>query len=84
MGAFVERRLVAAAAAAAAAPAARSRLAEARGRAAAMRGEDGELLADVCGAAVGAVRLLSASDELLEVRLALHADVLVDRHRKQI
>ena len=37
--------------------------------------------ADVRGAAVGAVRLLAVSHELLEVRLAGHAHVLVDRHR---
>jgi RimJ/RimL family protein N-acetyltransferase len=43
--------------------------------------EHGELLAHVRGAAVRAGRLLVAPDELLEVRLALHAHVLVDRHR---
>src|SRR5215211_7166566 len=43
--------------------------------------EDRELLAHVRGGAVGAVRLLAVADELLEVRLALHADVFVDRHR---
>ena len=32
------------------------------------------------GAAVGTRRLRVSADELLEVRLALHADVLVDRH----
>src|SRR4051794_40002100 len=47
----------------------------------AVPGEDRELLAHVRRRAVRAVRLLAASDELLEVRLALHADVLVDRHR---
>ena len=46
-----------------------------------MRCEDGELLAHVLGAAVRTVRLLAVPDELLEVRLALHADVFVDRHR---
>src|SRR5919109_1008247 len=45
--------------------------------------EDRELLAHVRGGAVGAVRLLAVPDELLEVRLALHADVLVDRHRER-
>jgi hypothetical protein len=45
-----------------------------------VRGEDGELLADIDGAAFGAIGLLTVPDELLEVRLALHADVLVDRH----
>ena len=34
-------------------------------------------------AAVGAVRRLAVPDELLEVRLALHADVFVDRHRSR-
>src|SRR5689334_15878240 len=47
----------------------------------AVRREDGELLAHVRGGAVRAVRLLAVADELLEVRLALHADVFVDRHR---
>src|SRR5438094_5235355 len=47
----------------------------------AVRCEDGELLAHVLGAAVRTVRLLAVPDELLEVRLALHADVFVDRHR---
>src|SRR6266540_1226216 len=52
------------------------------GRAAldAVRGKDGELLADVPGAAVRAVRLLAHRHELLVVGLALHADELVDRH----
>src|SRR5437879_4070549 len=43
--------------------------------------KDRELLAHVCAGAFRTVRLLAVSDELLEVRLALHADVLVDRHR---
>src|SRR3954470_5287767 len=43
--------------------------------------EHGELLAHVHGAAVGAVGIVTVADELLEMRLALHADVLVDRHR---
>src|SRR6266542_2070047 len=47
----------------------------------AVRREHRELLADVRGSTVGAVRLLAVPDELLEVRLALHADVLLDRHR---
>src|SRR5207247_8832604 len=41
--------------------------------------EHGELLAHVLGAAVRTVGVVSVPDELLEVRLALHADVLVDR-----
>src|SRR5436309_7669071 len=55
--------------------------AEAWLRGGAVSGEHGELLPHVRGAAVGARRLLVAPDELLEVRLALHAHVLVDRHR---
>src|SRR5919201_3542936 len=47
----------------------------------AVRCEDRELLAHVRRAAVRAVGFLAVPDELLEVRLALHADVLVDRHR---
>src|ERR687883_518459 len=43
--------------------------------------EHGELLAHVLGAAVRTVGVVPVPDELLEVRLALHADVLVDRHR---
>jgi hypothetical protein len=46
-----------------------------------MGGEDRKLLSDVGRAALGAVGLLAHPNELLEVRLALHADVLVDRHR---
>src|SRR3954470_10678645 len=49
----------------------------------AVRREDRELLAHVRGGAVRAVRLLAVPDELLEVRLALHADVFVDRHRER-
>src|SRR5919206_1841811 len=48
---------------------------------AAVHREDGELPPHVRGAAVRAVRLLAVADELLEVRLALHADVFVERHR---
>src|SRR5207249_1442571 len=43
----------------------------------AVRCEDGQLLAHIRGGAVLTVRLLAVPDELLEVRLALHADVLV-------
>ena len=49
----------------------------------AMNREGGELLRDVRRGAVRAGDLLVAADELLEVRLALHADVLVDRHGPQ-
>jgi hypothetical protein len=42
--------------------------------------EDGELLPHVRGAAVRAVRIVTVPDELLEVRFALHAHVLVNRH----
>jgi hypothetical protein len=45
-----------------------------------VHGEGGELARDVGRGAVGALDLLLAADELLEMRLALHADVLVDRH----
>src|SRR5581483_4466040 len=45
-----------------------------------VHGKGGELLRDVHCGAVGAGDLLVAPDELLEVRLAFHADVLVDRH----
>ena len=46
-----------------------------------MDGERGELLQDLRRAALGARdRLVARADELLEVRLALHARVLVDRH----
>ena len=54
---------------------------EARLRRIADRSEDRQLAADVFGAAVRAVRLIAVSHELLEVRLARHAHVLVDRHR---
>src|SRR5947207_2893034 len=47
----------------------------------AVRREHRELLAHLCCAAVRAVGLLAVPDELFEVRFALHADVLVDRHR---
>ncbi len=40
-----------------------------------------ELLGDLCCAALRAEDFLVAPDKLLEVRLALHADVLVHRHR---
>ena len=48
-------------------------------------GERRELLQDVPGAALGAGdRLVARADELLEVRLALHARVLVDRHEPSV
>src|SRR5436190_2921683 len=56
--------------------------AEARLLGGAVSGEHGELLAHVRGAAVRAVGVVTVPDELLEVRLALHAHVLVDRHRR--
>src|SRR5215217_7310249 len=43
-------------------------------------GEDRELLAHVRGAAVRTIGLPAERDQLLVVRLALHADELVDRH----
>src|SRR5207244_1350838 len=55
--------------------------AEARLLGGAVSREHGELLAHVLGAAVRTVGVVPVPDELLEVRLALHADVLVDRHR---
>ncbi len=46
-----------------------------------MDGEAGELLEDVRGTALGTRHgLVAHADELLEMRLALHARVLVDRH----
>src|SRR5207302_6041754 len=66
--------------AAAATAAAAGRL-EARLLGRAVHGEGGELAQDVRRGAVGAGDLLLAADELLEVRLALHAHVFVDRHR---
>jgi hypothetical protein len=42
--------------------------------------EHGELASDVRGVAVGAADLPVAPHELLEMRLALHAHVFVDRH----
>src|SRR4029077_19151594 len=43
----------------------------------------GELLAHVRGLAVRAADRFPVPDELLEVRLAFHAHVLVDRHRRE-
>ena len=72
--------LVAAAAGAAAARSATT--ARGDGLAQAVHCERGELARDVRRGAVGAGNLLLTADELLEVRLALHADVLVDRHER--
>jgi N-acetyltransferase len=74
-----------AAAGAAAAPAAGGRPAEGRlGRRAVDR-EARELLQDPCRAALGAGHgLVARADELFEVRLALHARVLVDRHEPSV
>src|SRR5262249_19837817 len=52
--------------------------------AAAVGREDRELLLHLGLPAVGAGRRLIVADELLEVRFAAHADVLVDRHRQQV
>src|SRR4051794_10180812 len=78
----LRRSVPAAAGAAAATPAAAAE----RGGAAfdAVRCEDGELLADVRGAAVGAIGARAHRDELLVVGLALHADELVNRHPRAI
>ena len=67
-------------AAAGAAATAAGAAAEARLRRAAVRGEDRQLAQDVRTAAIRAVRLLAVPHELLEVRLARHARVFVDRH----
>jgi RimJ/RimL family protein N-acetyltransferase len=72
---------VAAAARAAATPAAPGGTAEGGLRGSAVHGEGGELLEHLPGSTVRARhRLVRAPDELVEVRLALHACVLVDRH----
>ncbi|MCE3287728.1 MAG: family N-acetyltransferase [Gaiellaceae bacterium] len=50
-----------------------------------MHGEAGELLEDLRRAALGARHgLVARADELLEMRLALHARVLVDRHEPSV
>ena len=78
--------LVAAAAGAAAAAATAARRAgERRLRRRAVYGKRRELLENLRGAALGADhRLVARADELLEVRLALHARVLVDRHAPSV
>src|SRR5207245_3412306 len=70
-----------AAATAPAAAAAPGSTAEARLHGGAVSREHRELLRHLDRPAVGAARALAGSDELLEVGFALHADVLVDRHR---
>src|SRR5215217_5914597 len=71
-----------AAAGAAAAAAARRGLAEARLPTGPVRREHRDLATDVRGAAVGALGVVPVPNELLEVRLARHADVLVNRHAR--
>src|SRR6187551_3482405 len=80
------RWLVAAAARAAAAPAATAgRAAERRLRRRAVHCEARELLQDVRSTTLGTRdRLVARADELVEVRLALHARVLVDRHAPSV
>src|SRR5262249_38828774 len=70
-----------AATAPATAAAARGGAAEARLLAGAVGREDRELALRINRPAVRAGRSLVVTDELLEMRLAAHADVLVDRHR---
>src|SRR3954468_20269722 len=76
--------MAAAAAAAAATAATTGRRGEARRRLVALRREDGELLLHLRARAVRAGGRLAVPDELLEMRLALHADVLVDRHTRSV
>jgi RimJ/RimL family protein N-acetyltransferase len=77
--------MTAAARAAAASAATTGRAAEGRLRCGAVHGEARELLEDLRRAALGARhRLVARADELLEVRLALHARVLVDRHEPSV
>src|SRR5205814_5801448 len=78
------RPSVAAAAGAAAAAATTPTAAEARRLRGAVHGERRELARDVRSGAVRAGDLLFAPHELLEMRLALHADVLVDRHARSL
>ena len=80
LAALLIRPSVAAAAGAAAAPAAAPTAAERRRLRGTVHGERRELARDVRRRAVRAGDLLLAPHELLEVRLAFHADVLVDRH----
>ena len=77
---------MAAAARAAAAPAATAgRTAERRLRRGAVHREAGELLQDLRRTALRTRdRLVARADELIEVRLALHARVLVDRHAPSV
>src|SRR3954452_8538712 len=71
------------AATASAATTARRRSAKARLLGGAVSREDGELLAHVLGTAIRTIGVVTVPDELLEVRLALHAHVLIDRHRRE-
>ncbi len=48
-----------------------------------MSREHGELLTHILGAAVRTIGVVTVPDELLEMRLAFHADVLIDRHRRE-
>src|SRR5207247_4268134 len=68
------------AAAARAAATATAAAAEARLLGPTVHREGGELPGDIRRGAVGARHLLGTAHELLEVGLALHADVFVDRH----
>ena len=77
--------MAAAARAAAAAPARAARAAEGRLGLRPVHRERRELLEDVRRTALGTEhRLPRVADELLEVRLALHARVLVDRHEPSV
>jgi RimJ/RimL family protein N-acetyltransferase len=79
------RSVAAAARAAAAAPARAARAAEDRLGLRSVYRERRELLEDVRRTALGTEhRLPRVADELLEVRLALHARVLVDRHEPSV
>src|SRR5262245_48082808 len=77
------RSVAAAGAATAAASGTAAPAAEALLSLGAVRGEHGQLAFHLRGAAVGTGRVPAAPDKLLEVRLALHAHVLVDRHGPQ-
>ena len=77
--------IAASAAAAAAAAAATAAAAERRLRGRAVHGEGGDLLQHVRGVARRARdHLVVAADELVEVILALHAGVFVDRHAPSV
>src|SRR4051794_37225217 len=82
--AYAARGSVTATAAASTAAASSSRRTETRLGAGAVGRELRELLLHLLGPALRARRRLAEANELLEVRFAAHADVLVDRHRHQI